>query len=99
MALQVLADVSSTFSIDLTMLSLLSWDFGSRSRLNSLYIDEAWLLNPFSIIKNCSELQPILEQLTAGTANSSDPEAASGFAGLVRNCADVSTKKMPSVRA
>lgn len=89
-----------TSSLDLSLLSLLGWDFGSRSRIASLYIDEAWLLGPFSMVKNCSALQPLLEALMGGGAgpDAAAPVAAGGFAGLLSNCADVSIKELPSVR-
>lgn len=103
MVIQALAETSITSSFDLSVLSLLGWDFGSDRTLASLYIDEAWLLGPFSMVQNCSALQPLLQLLANGAAGANTstavPAAAGGFEGLLSNCADTSAKRMTSVRA
>jgi hypothetical protein len=99
----MLAETSATSTMDLTLLSRIGWDFGSRNRISTLYIDQAWLLGPFSVVKNCKALQPLLAFLTGGAgSNATAPAAAAasygGFASLLKNCAETSIKKMPGVR-
>lgn len=92
MVLQALSATAVISSTNLSLILLLGWDFGSRSRLDTLYIDAAWLLGPFSVVKNCSELQPLLELMMGG----GDYDASAGdLADLLKNCADTLIKKMP----
>ena len=73
-----------TSSMDLSFLSRLGWDFASRSRISTLYIDEAWLLSPFAMVKNCSELQSALQPLMGAEGPA---EASGGDLGdILKNC-------------
>jgi hypothetical protein len=88
---------------DLSVLTLLGWDLGAMERLDSLQLDPGYLIGtgPFTMVQNCSAVQPLLEQLGGGAnaTNSTDPAEVgrSPFDLLLKNCANTTVVRMPSV--
>ena len=95
-------------SYDLSLISLLGWDFGTTALLNILQIDSAVLEQPapFSMVPDCEALQASVNATlaqfiaAAGVNATTDEEEEDGPGGvlerLLKNCASVALKPIAS---